>query len=385
MSHSFLVFYLNFGPYHYARLGALARVLPGSLAVEICRKHEKYPWDHESVTFPFDMMTLFDAAVEDTDERLQSSKAVDLLVRVRPQAVLVVGYTDRVMRDVARAARRLGRPCILTTSTTSIDRPRYRLKELAKAIWCRLHYDALFLSGERSVRYFEGLGFNSDLIWRGTDVVDNEHFSARADTVRIRPDDFRKHFGLPEKYFLTVGRLSPEKNFVKLLNAYFHYRRLGGAWDLVVIGSGPQERELHALSEASRHRGVHFLGWQSYNTIPAYYGLASCFVLPSVSETWGLVVNEAMACGLPVLVSRNCGCVPELCQRGINGYDFDPFDEEMLADLMLQMSSGEEDLVKMGNASRRIIANFTPETWALSLRDCFKTVISNRVRAMART
>jgi glycosyltransferase involved in cell wall biosynthesis len=87
-----------------------------------------------------------------------------------------------------------------------------------------------------------------------------------------------------------------------------------------------------------------------------------------------LVVNEAMACGLPILISRKCGCQPELCWRGLNGYDFDPLDVSELVGLMARVSGGELDLEAMGEASRQIIAPLTPDGWARVLLDCIETV-----------
>jgi 1,2-diacylglycerol 3-alpha-glucosyltransferase len=95
-------------------------------------------------------------------------------------------------------------------------------------------------------------------------------------------------------------------------------------------------------------------------------------VLPSVSETWGLVVNEALAAGLPVLVSHRCGCVPELVRQGWNGYLCDPLDAGDMARWMAVLSSPAVDLEAMGTASRRIIDLYTPETWAHGLADCIE-------------
>jgi glycosyltransferase involved in cell wall biosynthesis len=85
-----------------------------------------------------------------------------------------------------------------------------------------------------------------------------------------------------------------------------------------------------------------------------------------------------MACGLPVLVSRKCGCLPELCWRGINGYDFDPYDENELAELLLRVSSGAVDLERMGKAGQQIIANFTPESFARTFVDMLETIRRTR-------
>ena len=108
-------------------------------------------------------------------------------------------------------------------------------------------------------------------------------------------------------------------------------------------------------------------GFKQYGDLPAYYGLAQAFILPSTEEQWGNVVNESMACGLPVLVSTRCGCATTLVRNGVNGFTFDPLDVGGLAKLMLKFSDGEVDLVAMGQASREIIADWTPDTFADNL------------------
>ena len=112
---------------------------------------------------------------------------------------------------------------------------------------------------------------------------------------------------------------------------------------------------------------VRMPGFQQYENLPIYYGLADAFIIPSETEQWGLVVNEAMASGLPVLVSNRCGCVPDLVEEGRNGFTFDPFDETDLADLMLRMSDDGCDRQAMGTASREIIAAWSPERFGRNL------------------
>ncbi len=116
--------------------------------------------------------------------------------------------------------------------------------------------------------------------------------------------------------------------------------------------------------------GGHVLtpGYKQYDELPAYYGLASAFVMPSLSETWGLVVNEAMAAGLPVIVSDRCGCAPDLVREGRNGLLFDPRDADALAGAMGHLAHGGADRASMGEASRAIIAGWGPGRFALGLR-----------------
>ena len=115
---------------------------------------------------------------------------------------------------------------------------------------------------------------------------------------------------------------------------------------------------------------MHLPGFVQYEELPMYYALAGAFVHASISEPWGLVVNEAMASGLPLIVSRKCGCVPELLEEARNGFSFSPEDVDELATLLLRMaafSDAEREL--MGRRSSRIVDSWSVERFANGLRD----------------
>src|SRR6266481_6352174 len=138
-------------------------------------------------------------------------------------------------------------------------------------------------------------------------------------------------------------------------------------WDLLVLGDGPLRETLKSkLSTLNLNEHVHLPGFRPYDELPVYYALANAFVHASTSEQWGLVVNEAIASGLPVIVSNRCGCVPELVNG--NGFTFDPLDEQELAARLLEMASlSEHDLECFAEASRKIAARFGPERFAEGL------------------
>ena len=174
----------------------------------------------------------------------------------------------------------------------------------------------------------------------------------------------------PSAYFLTSCRFVPEKNLLRLLAGYARYRQaVPDAWDLVLLGDGPLAGQIRStLNQLGLEGSVHLPGFKQYEELPAYYALAGAFVLPSVSEPWGLVVNEAMAAGIPVLVSARCGCAQDLVHDGRNGWTFDPFDVEGLAALMARVSQlTPEQRLEMGCASQEIIARWKPETFAEGL------------------
>ncbi len=354
---------------------ALTKVVPNVIVAEGPPARGESPLRPDTTNLGFTYAPLSDKSTALVAAGKRKLAVEEILFGIRPRVLILTGYSHPTMRKAARWARKLGVPCIMTTDTTAIDRPRFLFKERIKGLWLKLHYDALFLPGERGVRYFTGLGFPEERMWRGASVVDNSFFEANSEKARHFSEVNRSRLKLPAGYFLTVARLSPEKNVTGLLRAFDSYRQKGGKWDLVIVGSGPQEPALRQMAHDRQLPGVHFAGWQKYEDLPTYYGLASCFVLASHSEPWGYVANEAMACGLPVLISEECGCVPELCRRGINGYEFGARDTGRLTRLMLGFSGGEFDLAAMGEASRRIVANFTPDTRALSLRDCILNVL----------
>lgn len=306
--------------------------------------------------------------VENIDPHRLVARVTRWLEDSDPAAVVITGYYYPAMRAAARWAKRHKRLSIYMGDSQWVDRRRNVFKEWAKGWWARRHYDGAFAAGERAAAYLQRMGLSRERIWTGYDVVDNDAFAAGAAVARADASALRNRLGLPERFFLFVGRFAPEKNLPRLLKAYATYRQVAGrqAWGLVLVGRGPQEGWLRSQARD----GVVFAGFQPTDRLPEYYGLASCLVLPSLSETWGLVVNEAMAAGLPVLVSHRCGCVPELVRQGWNGYVCDPCDAAGIARAMTVLSSPAVDLEAMGAASRQIVASYTPETWAQGLADC---------------
>ncbi|MDP1768335.1 MAG: glycosyltransferase family 4 protein [Nitrospirota bacterium] len=334
-------------------------------------------WKVRKADLGFDYAEAFPGeTVENIEPWALTARVTRWLDDSDPQAVVIAGYYHAAMRAAARWARRHKRVSIFLGDSHWEDRPRTAIKESIKGWWVRRHYDAAFAAGEQTASYLVRLGVPREWIWTGYDVVDNQDFADGAAAARSQGDSLRRKLNLPERYFLFVGRFAPEKNVLRLLEAYARYRQTAGlqAWGLVLVGGGLQEPMLR--ERAQELRDVVFAGYQQADAVSAYYGLASCLVLPSVSETWGLVVNEAMAAGLPVLVSHRCGCVPELVRAGVNGYVCDPFDIDGMARLLGVLSSDSLDAGKMGEASRKIVALYTPETWAQSLGDCIERTLA---------
>jgi glycosyltransferase involved in cell wall biosynthesis len=174
-----------------------------------------------------------------------------------------------------------------------------------------------------------------------------------------------------EPRFLCVSRFIPKKNLLGLLDAFDLYLQQGGSWSLELVGSGPLEGQLRERVRMLREpRRVSFRPFLQLPQLTQAYVAAGAFILASHTDQWGLVVNEAMAAGLPVLVSHACGCAVDLVDHGVTGYTFSPDDPSALAAAMhqteTQSTAARQAMVAAG---RQRLQAFSPERFAVGLAD----------------
>jgi len=250
---------------------------------------------------------------------------------------------------------------VLMTDSTACDCPRSAWKEKLKALLTMALFHKAFVSGRRAARYTRSISHRSFVRESGYDVVDNGFFAERAAEIRARTGT--NHGGGP---FLFVGRLIAQKNLPLLLRAFQEYRRMGGTRCLEIVGDGPQNEELQKTDVRSAlGDAVLFRGHRSHRDLPEDYARACCLILPSVSESWGLVVNEAMAAGLPVIVSDRCGCAEDLVEDAKNGFVFPAQNAGALAERMQRIDNlRPAEWRTMARRSEEIVARFSPEAWA---------------------
>ena len=302
-----------------------------------------------------------DASWQHVHQAHLSRKVWQQLTRLDPAAVLVPGYYTLPALTAALWARAHHRTCILMTESTAFDHFRVPWKEAVKSVLLRMLFDAAVVGGTAHLRYLEQLKFPTNRIGRAYDVVDNAALAEAVGKLRMQEP---RSLALPQgPYFLYVGRLAPEKNVETLLSAWLTYRATGGDWSLVLVGDGPSAELLQKRAEISGLAAeVYFPGLQPSRELPRFYAFAGCFVLPSTREPWGLVVNEAMASGLPVLVSRHCGCAEDLVEEGRNGYTFNPSSTSELEERLHRMSQlSPEARHSMGRTSENLISAYTPQ------------------------
>ncbi len=296
------------------------------------------------------------------DTALFREKVGDALDRFKPDAVAIPGWASREALAVLSWCLRRCCPAILMSETQAMDEKRVWWKEAVKRQLVGLYSSAL-VGGHRHADYLLELGLKSDSIFFGYDAVDNAYFEQGAQLCRGASEEWRHRLQLPENYFLASARFIPKKNLSTLLSSYAAYRDAAGAaaWDLVLLGDGPMRKELEMLrNRLGLECAVHLPGFQQYPLLPCYYALARAFVHASSTEQWGLVVNEAMAAGLPVIVSDQCGCSADLVRSGENGFVFDSKNSDALVFQMMRLTQLEGSLKAMGMRSQELIADWSP-------------------------
>lgn len=205
-------------------------------------------------------------------------------------------------------------------------------------------------------------GLKENQLIRCPHIVDNEFFAIRSDLSLSEREDLRHEWNINQGSFCFVfaGKLQTKKRPFDLLSAFNRaYKISRSNIHLLMIGSGELENECRSFVK-DNNIPVTFTGFLNQTQIPKAYAVGNCIVLPSNSdETWGLVINEAMACGLPAIVSDQVGCMRDLIKEGVTGLSYKCGDVSHLTELLIYMYKNEDLAKVMGaNAKRMIFSQY---------------------------
>ena len=412
------IHFARLGPYHLARLRSACEVLApmgwGVVALEIAGSDATYEWEQESGGGgEWERVTVFPNGVFEKIPAGEIKRGIEReLNRLRPDAVAIAGWGTVDARACLNWCKRNDAKAIVMSETRAADGRRVWWKEWVKSRIVR-RFDAALCGGESHKRYLVQLGMPEGRVALGYNVVDNDFFAERpasangsgenADKLKaLDADRLALDSGLPVgPYFLASNRFVERKNLGRLVEGYKTFQdsvfRLQGAektgvWPLVLLGDGELRGELEAqcvelgvqvfriqdsgFSSAGREDlklnsyklktptgggCVVFAGFRQIGELRAFYAGAGAFVHPALEEPWGLVINEAMASGLPVLSSRNVGAAEELVVEGRTGFLFDPGDVNSITEYLFKMfSMSEAARHKMGLEAREMLERKVP-------------------------
>lgn len=276
-----------------------------------------------------------------------------------PNAILVFGWAFKSHLKVLRHFSGKRKIIFRGDSTLLDELSGFSVKKIARNIflkWVYRHVDVALFVGQQNKKYYQQFGLKESQLVLAPHAIDNARFISSPSANR------RQQLGIHENeiVFLFAGKLEIKKNPQLLLEAFVQANQLNS--HLVFVGNGKLEIELKkkvALVDSQIQTRIHFIDFQNQSQMPEIYKTTDVFVLPSQgpNETWGLAVNEAMACGKAILVSDKCGCAVDLVEYGKNGYIFESNNCQDLKN-KLNLLNNRSLVEEMGNQSTAIIQNW---------------------------
>jgi glycosyltransferase involved in cell wall biosynthesis len=300
------------------------------------------------------------------------------LRETRPGAVMIFGWLFAGYWEVAFAAKTLGIPYILRAESNLLNRGNLLKWWVKRQIVGRLCRGAAFCLavGQRNRELFQAYGVPDERIGVAPYFVDNDFFASSVNRLGSERIALRKRLGLPENavVFLFMGKLIEKKHPDHVLQAWQSLPdELKSRGALLFGGSGAMFEELSTLARGDSR--VVFAGFLNRNQLPEAYTVSDVLVLPSdQGETWGLVVNEAMASGLPAIVSDRVGCGPDLVHDGDTGYVYPFADIKRLSDIMAKMilESGHREY--LGRKAAVLVREASPARAADAVVNALATI-----------
>lgn len=294
----------------------------------------------------------------------------DLIGRIEEwgaQALLVYGWNYHAHFHAMRHFR--GRiPVWFRGDSTLLDE-RGGWKQLLRRLFLRVIYhfaDNAFYVGENNRQYFLAHGFSPRRLFFAPHAIDNRRFG---DPGQQEAMQWRRELGIEDQDIavLFVGKFEPKKDPGLLVRAALKLNRPGVHY--LFIGNGVLEESLHEMTRGDQR--FHFIPFQNQSRMPAVYHLGDILALPSAGpgETWGLAVNEAMACGKAILASDKCGCAIDLVEPGTNGLIVPAGNEASWTEALRSITASKPQLLQMGQASRKRIASWSFEAICQSFEE----------------
>jgi len=346
------------------------------LQIALTEKRRRNIGDIDLSLHKYPYKLLFEKSIEETTiiERILS--LLKEIFRYKPDVIVIPGWDDPAYIIIALIAKFLGIKQILQNDSTEYDKPRKLYKELIKKFIVKLA-DASWCYGTASRNYLVKLGMKEEKIFiRCQATINDEIEKTYLSYLELR-DELKRKYNFKPKNFIYVGRLSSEKNVETLIRAFANVKN--DNWGLIIVGDGPLKEKLEGLIKDLNLKEVYFVGGKSWKEVPKFYALADVFVLPSISEPWGLVVNEAMVCSLPIIISNKVGASFDLVREGENGYIFNPYNQKELEEIMLKFIEEKVDMKRMGKKSREIIMRYTPENAAKQMYEAIRFCLGTKL------
>ncbi|MGA9668237.1 MAG: glycosyltransferase family 4 protein [Terracidiphilus sp.] len=307
-------------------------------------------------------------------------------------ALWVHGYSTLTNLQAILAANAMKIPVLLRAESTLNDRPRSRSTLAAKDLFfsmLRKRVSAVLSIGESNEAYWRRYLGAEFPVFQFHYTVDNEFFQQECAMASKCREEFRQSLGLDTNrpVILFASKLQSRKRCGDLLEAYLRISKSGVSGRvpyLLIVGDGEERAMLEGRAKEVAPGDVRFLGFRNQTELPRFYDLCNVFVLASVNEPWGLVINEVMNAGRAVIVTDEVGCQKNLVQHGVNGHVIKARDIDGLADSLSIVLADEKTWQSMGEQSLRIIQDFSFDKNIAGLRQALQHVVPGFQAASAK-
>ncbi|OYP39152.1 glycosyltransferase family 4 protein [Rhodopirellula sp. MGV] len=296
----------------------------------------------------------------------------ETLRKLKADVVVVNGWVVKTCLQTLKSCRQIEIPCLVRGEANRL-RPRPWWKRALQRQLVRRFNGFLPIGGENR-RFYKSYGISEEAMFDARYCVDNDRFAANAASIRTERESLRQRWSIPTEStcFLYCGKFEQKKHPMELLHAFRQAasRQTPNApMHLLMVGDGELRKDCQQYAQ-SHQLPVSFTGFLNQSEIVASYVASDCLVLPSDhGETWGLVVNEAMACGLPAIVSDQVGCHSDLIRQGETGFVFPFADWNALSESFCHASSAKVDLAQLGHQAFQLIQDYSPRAAAEGIVD----------------
>lgn len=291
-----------------------------------------------------------------------------------PKLIITIGWNYLATFIALVWAKFKKRKFVVWSESTEYEKSIQRLLTLPIIKILIRNSDYLISAGTRSKKYLLKLGARLKNICTAYYTVDTDRFINKIKSLRKKQGLIRKKYNINKKTMLVlfVGGFIKRKGVLELL----HMAKLLQSHPLVfmLVGFGPLQGYIEKFINQNDLKNIINVGYVENNKTPSYYMDADVFILPSLEDTWGLVVNEAMCAGKPVIVSKYAGCSDDLVKNGINGYLIDPSNIKKNSQLIQSLINNNNKLKNMGKESFSIINKFNLDQNVQVVKDIWNRI-----------
>jgi len=384
MKKNVAILFSDFGPYHVARIEALAEALKTQgddlYAYRFSESSTIYGW---KPVVPTNAKVITLGTGEPTGVMKSIKLASNFGKSLRQQKIktaFLISYSPLPNLLCIFTAKLAGCKIVMMNESWRLTESASFFGKLVKHVAVRMFNSAL-VGGHPHKQYAIDYGMNPSRVFLGYDVVDGRYFEVQAARWKNEAADNLPVANLPSRYFLNLGRFVTKKNIPSLIKAYAglmeHYPALDIS--LVLVGEGNEEKAIRQLAadlkiptregltqanNSGNKAEIVFYPFQQVDITPLFFSRCEAFILPSMYEEWGLVVNEAMACSSAVIVSENVGCAADLVINDVNGFQFNPTSVEQLKGILEKFVKDTALSKRLGAEGCKHIRKWGPEKFA---------------------